>query len=128
MIVLPKTITITRGYHDINDYYAFRMNNKKKLNVNTANKSGSKIPNKGGRFVAAILYSIQAKLLKKLHKNKEIILPLKGHGLVHKIMRAIDFQVEIDQNGMDIIATSFGLWNSYKKIIVFRNKSAHVKM
>ena len=99
------------------------------MNANTAYKSGSKILNKDGQLVAAIHQSVLVKLLRKLHKNKEIVLPLRGHGLYKlKIMRAIQFQVEIDQNGMDITATFFELWNSYKEIIVFYHKSAHVKM
>ena len=76
---------------------------------NTSYKSGSIIPIKAGQLVAAILFSIQAKLLRRLCKGKQIVLPLKGHGLyIHKVTGAIHIEVQINQNGTYIIATSLG--------------------
>ena len=78
---------------------SIKMEHAHQLPPNTAYKSGSKIPNKGGQLVAAIHQSILAKLLRKLYKNKEIILRLRGHGLyIHKITGAIHFQVVLHRS------------------------------
>ena len=49
---------------------------------NTSYKSGSIIPVEAGQLVAAMMFLIQAKLLRMLCKGKQIILPLKGMAFI----------------------------------------------
>ena len=56
--------------------------------------------------MAAIHQAILAKVMRKLKKNKEVTLPIKGHGLyINTMTGTIHFEVEMDHDVMKMKAT-----------------------
>ena len=90
---------------------SLRVEHSLQIPTNNPHKYGSFIPDKGGELCAEIHQAIQAKVLRRLMKNKPIHFPIIGHGLyLHKITGTVHFQLTLNLapgKSMEIRATSF---------------------